>query len=143
LGALNVTLTAKDSTELEVRRLIHQWMRVLATGDYDTAAEMVGPVGSVRYSGPELRACIGAYGRKYREAASSETRDALVPAVSEPSALDQSGERMTIYPAVPDGTCLVEYDFPLDGKWSDLTAVFRLTPCARGLELGLYDLRVM
>ena len=138
-----MTLTAKDSTEPEVRRLIHQWVRVLATGDYDTAAAMVGPVGSVRYSGPELRACIGAYSRKYREAASIEAKAALVPAVSEPSALDQSGERLTIYPVVPDGTCLVEYDVPLDGTWSDLTAVFRLTPSARGLELGLYDLRVM
>jgi hypothetical protein len=44
----------------------------------------------------------------------------------------------------PTGIAFVEYDVPIDGKWSDLTASFFILPVdGGGFGLALVDIRVL
>ncbi|MCM2333539.1 MAG: hypothetical protein NDI82_06290 [Anaeromyxobacteraceae bacterium] len=99
--------------------------------------------GPVNYSPAKLRDVIGVYSRRYREAKDDAQRDGLIPSVTDPESLDPGGERLRIYPPDSTGAFEVEYDMPLDGEWSDLTAQFTFRPHSEGYLGGLYDIHVL
>jgi len=45
--------------------------------------------------------------------------------------------------ARPEVVGTVEYDLPLNGAWSDLTAIFGLRRLPDGLALELYDIHIL
>src|SRR5581483_797760 len=98
------------------------------------------PNAKVYYTGKEIEAALGRYRRQYREAPESE-KHRYLPNVSSPRTMDPSGESMTLYWKAKE--TVVEYDLPIDGKWSDLTAKFFLTHSTEGYGLALIDLHVL
>ncbi|HYC90417.1 MAG TPA: hypothetical protein VEO54_14465 [Thermoanaerobaculia bacterium] len=104
---------------------------------------MLVQVGPVAYTAGKLQWAIGMYSRRFREEKEGRDRSALVPCVTDPDLLDTSGEKLRVYEPDASGAFAVEYDMPLDGAWSDLTASFVLLPSPNGYDLGLYDMHVL
>jgi hypothetical protein len=128
--------------DIDIRKGIRGWLKLLAKKQFSEAADYLTPLPESAYSGELIRDHIGQYSPEYREASALE-RERHIPEVTDPDLIDLEKERLDIYP-VADGTYVaVEYDLPLDGVWSDLTAIFELYPVPGGWSLGLYDLHVM
>jgi hypothetical protein len=128
-----------------LREIIQKWVSHLAENDYDGAASLLARVPGigVDYDGSTIRYAIGRYNPDYRDASESD-RDSFVPAVTSIDRMvDSTGENMTIY--CPGGADLptIDYDLPLEGIWSDLTAKFRILKVDGGYSLGLQDIRVL
>lgn len=134
--------TIPSLEEADIRESIRAWLKLLTDKRFSEAAAYLTPHPKVTYCGEELKDCIGQYSPEYRDAPFPE-REQHRPEVTDPDLLDLEGERLEIYP-VDDGTFVtVEHAVPLDGVWSDLTAIFDLFPIPEGWSLALYDMRVM
>lgn len=136
-------LTTPSLDRDDVRKVVRGWVRLLAEGRYEDAARVLVPVGRVIYSAESLMDAVGRYSRAYREARSDEERKRLLPRVSDPDQMEETSENLELYPPATDGSAMAEYDIPLNGRWSDLTASFCLVPTGDGYVLGLYDLHVL
>lgn len=127
----------------DVRAAIHKWVKLLATSSYEEAVGKLTALEQKVFTGEMLKEAIGRYSRRYREATSMEDKKRYLPTITDPDELDAQEESIEIYPVAPDGTVIVEYDLPLDGSWSDLTAIFHLVPKQGGYALSLYDVHVL
>jgi len=127
-----------------IRDSIRDWVALLANHEYELAAQFLTAVPglNVEYDGETIREAVGRYSRAYRDAA-DEDRDNWVPVVSPPDIIGVRGENMVVYYTGGDGSLVVEYDLPLNGEWSDLTAKFSLFPVDAGFAIGLLDIRVL
>ena len=130
----------KSDSVSEIRGAIRQWVDMLAEGRFEEAAREVASSQSP-WSPSTLMQAIGRYSRKFREAPEGDRREFL-PAVTSPRELDVRGENLVLYPK-PDNI-VVEYDVPISGEWSDLTAKFYVrNGQADGYELTLADIHVL
>ena len=123
--------------------MIREWVNLLAARDFEQAACYLAPIpgAKVQYSAGSIEQALGYYSRRYRNAPEHEKRK-LIPAVTALNEMDPDGETMTIYKMGPEAA-VIDYDLPIEGKWSDLTAKFRLVQLPEGFGLGLIDLHVL
>lgn len=127
-----------------VRAAIREWVSNLARNDYNAAASLLTalPGLGVNYDAMTIRSAIGRYSPDYREVADDE-KEQFMPSVTDLADMtDRSGENMVIYCVGDSESPIIDYDLPLDGKWSDLTAQFRIINLEGGFGLGLQDIRV-
>lgn len=124
----------------EIRCIVRHWVKALAEGRFDDAASAMTTAES-HCSPGTLRDAIGNYSRRYREALATE-KEKFLPKITSPFDIDSRGENFVTY--WKDGAVQVEYDLPIEGAWSDLTARFRLTRNPDGrFSLSLADIRVL
>src|SRR5688572_2440546 len=113
---------------------IRRWSDAVASGDYQAACNMCGiPPGSKALNTPQhLRESIANYSLAYRRAKPSPERDKLIPKVSPLSQMSSVEERVEFWPEMDDrderGITGLWYFLPLDGKWSQLRASFKVLP---------------
>jgi hypothetical protein len=126
--------------------MVRQWVCLVSRQDFVSASDYLTPVPGAEtvYSPNLIREAVGRYSWEYRQADPS-IRDQFLPRVSDPMLIDRSGENLVIYcgPKASRGIAFLEYDLPIDEKWSDLTAAFFLLGVAGGFGLGLHDLHVL
>jgi hypothetical protein len=127
-----------------ILRMVRQWMGLVSNRDFVSASAFLTPVPGTKviYSPDVIRDVFGRYSKKYREA-DPATRDVFFPKVSDPMLIDRSGENLVIYGRARVGIAFLEYDVPVDGTWSDLTASFFLLRVEGGFGLGLQDVHVL
>lgn len=125
-----------------ILEMVRGWVKLLANRDFGGAAGYLTPVpnSKVKYSATTISEALGRYSRQYREAPAHE-KERLMPSVTPIELMDASGEIMTIYKRINE--VVIEYDLPIHGKWSDLTAKFLLIDVPGGFGLGLLDLHVL
>jgi hypothetical protein len=123
--------------------MIRQWVDLLANKDFENAANYLVPIPRLKrqYDPTTLEEALGRYSRRYREAPDYEKRTYL-PIVSPLREMRLEEENMTIYKTGTD-PLVIEYDMPIERKWSDLTAKFQLVQLREGFGLGLIDLHVL
>jgi hypothetical protein len=128
-----------------ILRMVREWIGLVSKHDFVSASDYLTPVpgAKVVYSPDVIKEAFGRYSRRYREADPS-ARDAFFPKVSDPTPIDKGGENLVIYGRTGVGIAFVEYDVPIDGRWSDLTASFFVLPVdGGGFGLGLEDVHVL
>ena len=115
-----------------LRAHIEIWLQQLSAGNWGEVIGMLDEPNS--------------YGIKWRE---TEIRNSLDEysrsrpwTVTDPKALDVSGH--TSFGEFNDGSGYwFDYDIPLDGAWSDLTAQFEFKKRGNGYALVLHDIHVL
>jgi hypothetical protein len=133
-----------DASDEAILAIVHRWVDALAARDYVGATAVLTPAGNERDWPPSLvEEVISAY----------EAPGGLSPSrvTSPTSAMQEPGggaprSEVTRWPerrARREVVGTVEYDLPLNGIWSDLTAIFWLRRLADGLALELYDIHIL
>jgi hypothetical protein len=124
--------------------VVREWVDLLAVGDYAQAQALLVRDGAERDWSPELVAkLIASY--ELPPGASSAEESRVTP-VSDARVFDvrpchsvsrwDAGGRPGV---IGD----VHFDLPINGVWSDLTAIFWLRQVADGLALELFDIHVL
>jgi hypothetical protein len=138
-----ITLPA-NAPDADILALVQRWADLLAEGGYVQSQSLLMGNGAERDWPPQLVAeLIGSY--------------ELPPAVdtSEKSRVTPVGEARVFdiqpRPSVsrwetrgrPGVVGDVHFDLPINGAWSDLTAIFFLQQVAGGIALELFDIHVL
>ncbi|MGE0494211.1 MAG: hypothetical protein AB7S38_33680 [Vulcanimicrobiota bacterium] len=134
---------SKNATDAQIVEAVEQWVRLLAAGDYRGAFELTDHGPDDHLTPEVIRTLIRNYGSiepmkdgsVYRV---TEPREAVVVDVTPRPQIERFSD------GPPDYLGYVHYDLPLNGRWSDLTAVFTLTLAECGaLTLALDEIHVL
>ena len=132
-----------DASDEAILALVERWVDALATRDYAGAAAMLTQDGNERDWPPSLvDEVISGY-----EAPGGPSPSRVTPRAA-------ARQELTTGPSVevtrwvrprarPEVAGTVEYDLPLNGTWSDLTAIFWIRRLPQGLALELYDIHIL
>ena len=118
--------------ENSLRAHIEAWLQQLSAGNWHEVLGMLDEPNSygVKWGEAEIRSSLDEYSR-------SKTW-----AVTDPNSLDVSGH--TSFGEFNDGSGYwFDYDIPLNGEWSDLTAQFEFKKRGDGYALVLHDIHVL
>ena len=134
----------RDASDANILALVDDWVELLAEERYGEALELVAA--RSYWTVDLLRAVIQGYGipephpsgRSFRV---TSPRTATTGANS-PSAPARTVNR---WEEPNDVNCIgaVQYDLPIDGHWSDLTALFEIVQDGDWLALELDDVHVL
>ena len=129
---------AVNPTDEEILAFVEQWIDCLSSGDFDCAYRMTAQDPYYAWTPELISLTIAGYG--LREPRS----DGRVFAVTDRASAVGRGPRRTVdRDSVPPGSfAFVEYDLPLNGEWSDLTATFRLERRENHSEAILEEIHV-
>jgi hypothetical protein len=126
--------------------LVGRWVTALSAGEFRAAAELLTVDGNERdWPVTLVQEVIESY-------ESEETGDGPARVTALASAREASAPpldprvRVARWPtprARPEVAGTVECDLPINGIWSDLTAIFWLRRVPGGLALELYDLHIL
>ena len=133
-----MTLFSSPSDE-EILKAIEAWIDDLALGNYASAYARTDHDAYYRWTSELMRSVIEGYGLP--AAGNSAKRFSVT---SRALALGSAPRRVVdreVKP--PNAIAYVEYRLPLDGAWSDLSAIFRVEPRAFGSELVLEEIHVL
>ena len=138
-----ITLPA-NASDNEILYVVRRWVDLLANGEFDEAQALLIRDGAERDWPPELVAeLIISYelppavdtGEKARVTKIGDARVADIHPHPFVARWEKSGR--------PGVIGDVHFDLPINGIWSDLTAIFFLRQVAEGLALELFDIHVL
>ena len=117
----------------DTSQYIRRWYRLLAQNRWDEASALIDEPNSygMVFTPAEIRRVL---------AANYDFTDA--DTFTDPDVLPKEG-RFSICGYADGSGYSVEYDVPLNGEWSDLTAQFELLVRPGGLAVVLHDLHVL
>lgn len=118
--------------ENSLRAHIELWLQQLSAGNWAEVIDMLDEPNSygVKWGEAEIRSSLDEYSRSKPWA------------VTDPKSLDVSGH--TGFGEFNDSSGFwFDYDIPLDGVWSDLTAQFEFKKRGDGYALVLHDIHVL
>jgi len=121
---------------------VRGWVTLLSKEEFVEASKALVPLPNrnVDSTAEMIKEALGLYVPAYRDAPLGQ-RDKLRPTVRFPE--EMSGEKLIIYCPGTIGAATIEYDVPIDGRWSDLTARLELIPQGSGFGIALIDLHVL
>jgi hypothetical protein len=132
-----------DASDQAILALVHRWVEALAGRDYIGAASLLTQAGNERDWPPGLvEDVIGRYAAPGGASPSLVTSPAGTRQ-DPPFAPRAEVARWSRPRARPEVVGTVEYDLPLNGAWSDLTAIFWIRRLPEGLALELYDIHIL
>lgn len=132
-----MSLNASDDQLLDC---VRDWIGHLASGDYAAAAEFLHPPErehAAEWTAERLKLFITNYGSD--QPLTDGRRMTVTP-------IESARGRQTPYQDVTrfeDRPPMIEFDLPLDGEWSDLTAIFDLIDVDGRWAFALQDLHVL
>lgn len=120
-----------DVSDSELLEFVDRWVALLELEDYEAARVFTDQhVGSGNWTADAIREAIKRHGER-------------VTLEGDPADLPAQVKEVTRWPTKPDGTCGdIWYDLFVDGRDTDLTALFYLRPVDGGLTLQLVDIGV-
>lgn len=120
------------TVETALRTHIETWLRLLSVGDWQAAVSMLDEPNSygIQWGEAEIRNSIDEY-------AGGESW-----CITPPEALHTSG-RISLGEFNDGSGCYFDYDIPLNGEWSDLTAQFEFRKRENGYAFVLHDIHVL
>jgi hypothetical protein len=129
----------KGADDEQIRQAVRGWIEVLAQDRYDEAFSMLFRYRNDPWTPELMRNAIANYGCGQPQA------DGRVFRVTPPGDAIQRGSRKR-YEDVEwfeDGEGVAHFDLPLNGEWSDVTAVLDILPMEDGLVLRLNAIEVL
>jgi hypothetical protein len=128
----------RNPTDDEILRVVEDWVGDLERGDYATAFSRTAHDPYYGWTPDLIRDVVAGYGSPQRHPSGEVFR-----VTSRATASGLARCREIDREVVPPGAiAAVRYDLPLNGKWSDLTATFRVEPRAEGADLVLEEIHV-
>ena len=138
-----MVILAHDSSDEAIIALVQRWVNTLAAGDYVGAATLLTQAGNERDWPPSL---VEEVISRYEAAGAPSPSRVTSPATATRQLPAAPHAEVTRWPrprARPEVVGTVEYDLPVNGIWSDLTAIFWLRRLPTGLALELYDIHIL
>jgi hypothetical protein len=138
-----VTLPA-NASEADILAVVHRWVDLLAQGEYAQAQSLLRRDGAERQWPAEVVALsIASYGPPPTVDAGEESRvtpvsEARVADVQPRASVSRRGKS-----GRPEVVGDVPFDLPINGVWSDLTAIFFLRQIPGGIALKPFDIHVL
>jgi len=133
-----------SATDADIFAVVQRWVDLLADGDFGQAQSLLMRDGAEREWTPQVVAdLIESY--ELPPAVRSVGKSRVTP-IGEASVFDIQ-PRPSVSRWVADGrpgvVGDVHFDLPINGVWSDLTAIFLLRQVAGGIALELFDIHVL
>ncbi|WP_212841408.1 hypothetical protein [Catellatospora sp. IY07-71] len=133
---------APHASDSDLIGCIEEWVGLLAAGSFVAAAQFLCPPAEVSRGEPwtaeSLETYIADYG--WWEPLDDGRRMHVTSAAGAGAGGDLTPHRDVI--RYDDRPPRIEFSLPLNGEWSDLTAVFHLVEVDGAWAFDLYDLRV-
>lgn len=133
-------MVRRDATDEEILDGVREWVALLAAGDFASASSFLhldDDAFSMPWTPERLEDWIANYG--FDEPLDGGRRMRVTPIETAVGDLPPRFEVLRDRDEPPE----VEFDLPLNGEWSDLTAIFKLAEVDGGWALTLYDLHVL
>lgn len=141
-------LLSLNATDGEILALCRQWVDLVAAGQLDQAIDLLCVPDAChqeqRWTADTLRTYVGNYGSWDPIGDGSFWCVTPIESARMPSDSPNFQPHADVcrYDGRPHSGC-VDFDLPLNGEWSDLTAQFEFSPVDDGIGLSLYDLHVL
>lgn len=136
---LPLTITEADIIDFATR-----WSKLMAAGDMQAACDLLDePNGGGDWWTPKmLRECVEVEHFGPGTIFSRLHPEGVV--YSDPEMVQRTcpSRQHQVCPFGKDGYCL-DWELPLNGEWSDLTAQFRFSRSPEGFRVCIYDIHVM
>ena len=137
----------ENSTDTEILDAVRAFVELLAEENYVAAYEHFLPEPDRELTPKVIKALIEGYG--YAEPVEGNDEPPLqvtsLSQMTEPEPKDRQQVEWFGFHAARDPRILgmAHYDLPLNGEWSDLTAIFDITKVEGGIALSLDDIHVL
>ncbi|MBX9628236.1 MAG: hypothetical protein K2X82_30840 [Gemmataceae bacterium] len=129
----------EPSDPAELLGVVRGWFRLLAAGRWNEACDLLDEADGVRWTPDAIRSALDL---AYRPGCRFRAEHPEGPRFTHPDTTNG-----TLDAEVGDFTdgagWWVEYDVPLNGSWSELTAHFRFLRRPGGLAVVLHDLHIL
>ena len=130
---------SSSPTDEEILSAVESWIDDLARADFDSAYARTDHDAYYGWSPELMRSVIAGNGLPVtgeQETKFAVTTRALAQGLAPRRTVDRDVK-------APSAIAYVEYDLPLNGKWSDLTATFRVEARESGCALVLEQIHVL
>jgi hypothetical protein len=124
-----------ENIEEELKLFLRDWVKLLSEGRFEEAVQQldISLDGSDVYWNPVfLRDVINEYAELYKNAK-----------LTNPYLMELSKERIDVYPYNDNSGFAVDYNLPVNGEWSDLTAQFSFKKNKSLFAVYLEDVHVL
>jgi hypothetical protein len=130
-------------TDEDVLSLATKWVNLLAQAEFEQAQGLLVTSSEGIWTPTLVKAVIAAYELPPRAGDNSPTSRVTPPHAAR--VVDYRPDRdVTWFPDGSDQNAgMVHYSLPINGIWSDLTAIFRIHRQANGVALDLEDVHVL
>lgn len=133
-----------NASDAMILDLVYQWVNLIATEQIEEAQALLSTQTAITQWTPELiQELIAAY--EFPNHSASELPARITPIAT--ARIDDISPRHTIDRwQSPDASGIVgsvEFDLPINGVWSDLTALFWIKQYPEGIALELNDIHVL
>lgn len=135
---------SKDSTDDEIIDAVRAFVELLAEEKYSEAYEKFLPAPDQQLTLEVIKSLIEGYG--FAEPVEENDEPPLrVTSLREMTEPEPTGRQQIDWFSAKDDRILgaVHYDLPINGEWSDLTAIFDIIKAQDGIALSLYDIHVL
>ena len=137
----------EDSTNAEILDAVRVFVELLAEEKYADAYEQFLPAPDRELTPEVIKALIEGYGYAEPVEGSDEPplRVTSLSQMTEPEPKDRQQVEWFDFHTERNAHVLgtAHYDLPLNGEWSDLTAIFDIIKVEGGVALSLYDIHVL
>ena len=125
-------------TDAEIVAFVERWIDDLARGDFAAAYARTAHDPYYQWTPELIQTVIAGYGHT-----APHPNGTIFRVTSRATASGQPHYHTVDRKAVcPPAFAAVLHDLPLNGKWSDLTATFRIEPSERGSRVVLEEIHV-
>lgn len=135
-----MVILSKDSLEIDVINFVRKFVNLLAEEKYVEAFEMTYNNLEREMSPDLIKALIEGYG--FAEPVENNTEPPLRVTHLSKMNVPEPKHQIDWYKSERE-IGAVHYDLPLNGEWSDLTAIFDIYNVENGIALSLYDIHVL
>jgi hypothetical protein len=135
---------SKDSTDDEILNAIRHFVELLAEEKYSEVYEKFLPAPDRQLTPEVIKALIEGYG--FAEPVEENDEPPLhVTSLCQMTEPEPKGRQQVDWFSAKDERILggAYYDLPLNGEWSDLTAIFDIIKVPDGIALSLDDIHVL
>ena len=122
---------------------VEEWIELLAGGRYQEAFERLDPNGPYEWSPELIRDTAAGYGDPFGHTNDGVSHRVTSVATAEASTTPPYRDVEWRDKPIRGFIGVVHHDVPLDGVWSDLTAIFLLREQTSGITLVLDQLHVL
>ena len=131
----------KDATDEDIINVVRDFVNLLAKERYVEAFEMMYRNSKDEMSPELIKRLIEGYG--FDESVKDVFRVASLEKMKNQEPEFQIDWLESVKGEKPRDIGTIHYDLPINGEWSDLTAIFDVYELENGIALSLYDIHVL
>jgi len=131
----------KDATDEDIINVVRDFVNLLAKERYVEAFEMMYRNSKDEMSPELIKRLIEGYG--FDESVKDVFRVTSLEEMKNQEPEFQIDWLESVKGEKPREIGIIHYDLPINGEWSDLTAIFDVYELENGIALSLYDIHIL